>query len=402
MRPHHTRRYVFLVLALLLIAVIFLLPVLSGTAVPYHQVEAHPLVQQVVATGRVITPSRARIGSEISGVVVERLVREGDRVAPEDQLLVLRNDEQRARLQEAEAALARLIESERPQALVAVREAEVRMAQAEREVRRRRELLQRALISPETFELAEQSLAVERAAVERARLTAEALRAGGPEEALLRARVEEARTALSRTVIRAGVAGTILSRAAEPGDMVQPGQVLFEIALDGETEISVHADERNLAYLAPDQQAQCITDAFPDLVFPATLYYVSPLIDADRGTVELRLRVSDPPSWLRQDMTVTVSIETARRETALTIPDEALLEARNGRARVLVADGDHARSRQIELGLRASGRSEVLSGLAAGDNVLLAPVTEGSRVRLRAQDTAADRAGKGFVFPGEQ
>jgi HlyD family secretion protein len=395
-RTHQGRSFVFLATALLLIAAIFLFPALRGTAVPYHEIAARPLVQHVVATGRVITPSRARIGSEISGVVVERRVQEGDRVAPQDTLIVLRSDEQRARLQEAEAALRRLIESERPQALVALREAEIRLAQAEREVQRRRELVQRGLIAPEAFELAEQTAAVERTAVERARLNAEALRENGPEEALLRARLEEARTALSRTTIRAGVAGTILNRAAEPGDLVQPGQVLFEIALDGETEISVRADERNLAYLAPGQRAECITDAFPDTTFPATLYYVSPLIDADRGTVELRLRVPEPPAWLRQDMTVTVSIETARRETALTVPDEALMEVGNGRATVLIAEGRRARMREVELGLRASGVSEVLSGLAAGDRVLLAAVAEGSRIRPYPAPTGSGRAAGGI------
>ncbi len=391
MSLRQSRTFAFLIVALLLIGAVIVLPGMRGVAVSYHEVQARPLAQHVVATGRVITPSRTRVGSEISGVVRARYVREGDRVSAQDTLLSLRDEEQRARLQEAEAALRRLLESDRPQSRVALQEAEIRLVQAEREAQRRRELLDRGLIAAEAFELAERSASLERAAAERARLTTEALRENGPEETLLRARVEEARVALSRTVIRAGVSGTVLSRAAEPGDLVQPGQVLFEIALDGETEISVNADERNLAYLAPGQQAQCITDAFPDRVFPATLYFISPLVDADRGTVELRLRVPEPPAWLRQDMTVTVTIETARRDAALTVPDDALREVANGRARVLVANQGRAQAREIELGLRAAGTSEVRAGLTAGDKIILGTVAEGDRIRLRAGAGAPDR-----------
>lgn len=387
-------RPLLLLFAVLLVLAGAALLVLRGTAVASYQVEARPLVQHVVATGRVIAPSRARIGSEITGVVRERRVIEGDRIAPDDALLILRDDEFVARLREAEAALERLIQIDRPQSRIAVTEAEARLVQAERETQRRRELFERGLIAAEALELAERAETVERATTGRARLTEQALRSGGPEEALLRARVAEARVALSRTSVRAGVTGTVLSRAAEPGDLVQPGQVLFEIALDGATEISVNADERNLAHLALGQEAQCLTDAYPERPFPATLYFISPVIDVDRGTVELRLRVDDPPEWLRQDMTVTVAIETARRASALAIPDDALQQVNLGRASVLVAQDGRAQAREVRLGLRGDGMSEVVSGLSPGEYVIVDPVPEGTRVRLReaARGPASDQA----------
>lgn len=387
------RPFVLLGIVLLVFATAALLS-LRGIAVSSYRIEERPLVQHVVATGRVIAPSRARIGSEITGVVRERRVREGDRVAPDDPLLILRDEEFTARLREAEAALERLIQADRPQSRIAVTEAEARLAQAKRETQRRRELFDRGLIAAEALELAERAETVERAAAERARLTAQSLRPGGPEEALLRARVAEARAALSRTLVRAGVTGTVLTRAVEPGDLVQPGQILFEIALDGATEISVDADERNLAHLATGQRAQCLTDAYPEHPFPAILYFISPIVDIDRGTVELRLRIDDPPAWLRQDMTVTVGIETARRESALAIPDDALQQVGNGRASVLVAENGRARARDVRLGLRGGGMSEVLSGLSPGERVIVDPVPAGSRVRLHeiAHAPASDHA----------
>src|SRR5690606_20970426 len=106
----------------------------------------------------------------------------------------------------------------------------------------------------------------------------------------------------------------LLTRAAEPGDLVQPGQVLFTLALRGATEILAPLDEKNLPLLALGQEARVVSDAYPQRPFPATLHYIAPSIDPQRGTVDLRLRVEPAPDFLRQDMTVSVNIETGRRE----------------------------------------------------------------------------------------
>src|SRR5690606_8341568 len=91
-----------------LVAVLALFGKWRAPAVPAYRVEARPLVQNVVAAGRVIGVSRAQVGSQITGVVVERRVEEGDRVAPGDVLVVLRADDLAARVREAEAALTQL------------------------------------------------------------------------------------------------------------------------------------------------------------------------------------------------------------------------------------------------------------------------------------------------------
>lgn len=75
-----------------------------------------PLVQSVVATGQVITVSRAQVGSEVTGVVLERRVKEGDRVKPGDLLVVLKSDELAAQVRQAEVALNELATNRRPQA----------------------------------------------------------------------------------------------------------------------------------------------------------------------------------------------------------------------------------------------------------------------------------------------
>ncbi|THG76980.1 biotin/lipoyl-binding protein, partial [Pseudomonas sp. A-1] len=112
----------------------------QGPPLPGYRLETRPLVQRVVASGEVSSQSLARIGSELTGVVRARHVREGDAVKPGDLLLELDDREQRARLGEAEAALRQLIDAERPQARAALREAESQLQRAGSE-RQRRETL---------------------------------------------------------------------------------------------------------------------------------------------------------------------------------------------------------------------------------------------------------------------
>src|SRR5690606_34261569 len=131
----------------------------QGPVVPAYGMALHPLVQKVVATGRVVAASRVQVGSEITGVVVERRVKEGDRVEPGDVLIVLRAEELEARVREAQAALDQLTRSRRPQALAAAREADIRVAQARREAQRRDELLRARAVSREVKEQADQMLA---------------------------------------------------------------------------------------------------------------------------------------------------------------------------------------------------------------------------------------------------
>src|SRR5690606_13549098 len=110
---------------------------------------------------------------------------------------------------------------------------------------------------------------------------------------------------------------------------------LLEIAHAGATEIEVPVDEKNLSVLLEGQTAMCIADAWPERPFAATVDYIAPAIDAARGTVTVRLRVEPVPAFLRPDMTVTVNIETGRRERAVAVPNDALLPAQDGTPVVL-------------------------------------------------------------------
>ena len=368
----------------------------QGPEVQGYVLERRPLVQTVVATGRIMAPARTRVGSEITGVVLERPVEEGDRVVPGDPLLVLRADELAAQVREAEAVLSELATSRRPQAEVALERAEAELAQARRETARRRTLAERSLLAGEALEQAAEAETLARKAVDAARLTATALAPGNVEETLLRERLAALQARLDKAVVRAQVAGTVLTRDVAPGDLVQPGQVLFTIAQHGPTEIHVPLDERNLALLAQDQPAMAVADAYPQRPFPARVNFIAPRIDPQGGTVEVRLAVDPAPDFLRQDMTVSVNIETGRREQALAVANDALDQEQGNMAQVWVVQEGRVERREVTLGLRGLAMTEILDGLAPGDRVLADPMAtleEGARVRFTQR--AAPVSGSG-------
>ena len=356
----------------------------QGPLLPSCEVVSSPLIQPVVASGRVEKVSRTQIGSEITGVVLERLVQEGDRVSRGDVLLVLKSDEISAQVRQAEAELKELATTRRPQAEFDLANAKVQLEQAQREAVRRRNT-ELGILSAEEREKSIEAEKLARNNLESARLKVASLAPDKVEETKLREQLAALQAQLAKTKIRAEVSGIILTRNVEPGDLVQPSQTLFTIALDGATEIRVPFDERNLPLLALQQKAAVITDAYPDQPFPAHINFIAPSIDAQRGTVDVRLTVDPVPDFLRQDMTVSVNVETNKREQTLVIPNDALSSISGNKAMVILVRDRKIQRHPITLGLRGLVMSEVVAGLKEGDHVLTdaeSVLKDGIRVRI--------------------
>ncbi|MES2917536.1 MAG: efflux RND transporter periplasmic adaptor subunit [Pseudomonadota bacterium] len=359
---------------------------------PGYTVEQRPLLQRVVASGQVRSQSLARVGSEITAVVKSRHVREGDSVKPGDLLIELQDDEPLARVREAEAALKQLGAARRPQAEAALRQADSALALAGAERIRRDELFSRQLLSAEQREQARNAEVAARAARDQARLALSSLQGGGAEEQVLRERLAQAHAALAKTKLYARVAGTVQTRNVEPGDLVQPGRTLLEIARADSREIVVALDEKSLAPLRLGQVAQVVADAYPAAPVPARVTFIAPAVDASRGTVDIHLDLTADAPFLRQGMTVSVNIETARLARALVLPNDALHDLQGNRAVVFRVVAGRVEKAPVTLGLRSGTQSEIRAGLTAGDAVLATDAEPGSRVRVQAQSMAAANA----------
>jgi HlyD family secretion protein len=343
-----------------------------------------PLVQTVVATGRVRADSRARLGAQVTGVVRRVPVREGDTVSAgtllielDDRELAAAAAQARASVAQAEANLQQVRQVRRPVTLATLRQAEVAFQKAEADMKRATALRESGSVSEEEFDAARQAFEAARAQRDIARAQAEATDGEGADLRIAEATVAaaratlqsaEARLAYARVVAPGG--GVVLTRAVEPGDAVQPGRVLMELALEAPAMLSVVPDEKNLARLAVGQRALASADAFPAERFAARISSVSPVVDPAQGTVEVRLTVDSAPAYLRPDMTVSVDIEVARRDTTLVVPLEAVHDALTGTPWVYVIRNRRVVKQALRLGARGTTFGEVLEGLQEGEPVI--------------------------------
>lgn len=383
-----------LVVAALCVVVVFGVQKWRGPVLPGLTVELMPLELRIVASGEVRYQSLARIGSEMTGTVLARHVREGDRVNKGDLLIELNPDELQARLDQAKTLLQQLREVSRPQAQAALAEARHNLRQASREARRRETLAVKGVIAAEQLEQAQRIELNAKTALIRAQLVADSLAAGSTEEQLLQQRIVSAEAELAKTRIYAPFAGRVQTRNVEPGDLVQPSKVLLEIArsdgLDPDgvasdgLEVVVALDEKNFAPLKLQQPVHLIADAWPEQTVPGVVSFIAPAVDSSRGTIDVHISVLSDDSNFLQGMTVSANIIAAERERTLVLPNDYLLIGSAGQPQVLRWQDGAVRSLDVQLGLRNMTHSEILSGLAEGDVVVQAgKVSDGQRARVR-------------------
>lgn len=387
-----------LVVAALCVAAVFGVQKWRGPVLPGLTVEFMPLELRIVASGEVRYQSLARIGSEITGTVLARHVREGDRVSKDDLLIELNPDELQARLAQAKTLLQQLREVSRPQAQAALTEARDNLRQVSREARRREALAVKGVISAEQVEQAQRIELNAKTALTRAQLAADSLAVDGTEEQLLQQRIVSAEAELAKTRIYAPFAGRVQTRNVEPGDLVQPSKVLLEIArsdgLDRDgvasdgLEVVVALDEKNFAPLKLQQPVQLIADAWPEQTVPGVVSFIAPAVDSSRGTIDVHISVLADDAKRRniflQGMTVSANIIAAKRERTLVLPNDYLLTNSAGQTQVLRWQDGAVSALDVQLGLRNMTHSEILSGLAEGDVVVQASkVSDGQRARVR-------------------
>lgn len=393
-----TRKQAIGLIALMLIGgAAFTTHNLAGERTPAYLVEQGELHQSVVASGRVRTPRRIELATQIAGRVTAVLASEG-MVVEAGQLLVqldatelqAAHDQARATLTQSQARQRQLGDLSRPLAEQARRQAEANWQQAKKQQERSRELVERGFYSPAQLDEANRALAVAESQLRSGEVQLASNQPDGAEARVTQSAVEQSRAALalaeaklSYARLSSPVAGRILSRHIEPGDTAQPGKVLLLIAPLGDSQVTTQIDEKNIALLALGQSATISADAYPQVRFKATLSYIAPAVDAQRGSVEVRLLVPEPPAFLKHEMTVSIDIETGKKARAMQIPADSLRDAASLAPWVMVLRDGRAQRQAVKLGLRGSGRVEIIEGLALDEAVLPASlaVPEGRRLR---------------------
>lgn len=266
----------------------------------------------VTATGSVQPTTQVDVSSELSGTLASVDVDFNDPVTVGQVLARLDDTKVRAQLANAEAQLAGA-KARLAQAEATASESEANLTQ-QQELDRRGVSARRELISFQA-EAARAKAAVD---IARADLT------------LAEANLELARADLEKTVLRSPVAGIVLNRAVEPGQIVASSlntPVLFTLAEDlTRMELRVDVDEADIGRVAVGQKAVFTVDAHPDRSFPAVITQVRQAPEETDSIVTYKaiLSVDNPEGLLRPGMTATAVITVSERTDALLVPNAAL------------------------------------------------------------------------------
>ena len=402
------------------LALYLLRNVLLGTPTDMYAATSGELVQSVVASGRVISPQRVTVALQGTGRVRRVAVAEGQAVDAGQLLIELDNSDNQASLAQSVAAVAQaqaklqqLNELSQPVALQTLAQAQATALQARKTLDRNRDLVAKGFISQAAVDDAQRAVDVTISQVATAQAQVKTNTSDGSDRVLAKAALaqalagqELARVKLAQGKVLAPSSGVLISRSVEVGDIVQPGKALMVLAASGRTQILIQVDEKNLSKIALGQKAYASADAFASQRFDAVVAYINPGVDAARGSVEVKLDIANPPVYLRQDMTVSVDIETARRTATVVIATSSLEDAATDKPWVLVVRDKRAVKQFVTLGLWGDSRVEVLQGVAKDEGVIPKSklgIKAGQRVRARVKAVpppiAAAAAGKDPTAP---
>lgn len=368
-----------------------------GSAVVVDQTRRGNLVESVVASGHVETPFRVEIGSQITGTVEDVLVQEGERVGKGQHLISLESRELKASVVQAQGAVAQaearmrqLDELTQPSAREALTQAQANLLNAQQTFDRTAQLAKNGFATRAALDDAQKTLDVARTQERTAQFQVYTASPGGSDYVMAQTLLNQAHANLETAESRLGYAtisaprdGVLITRNVERGTVAQPGKALLVLAPAGEVQLVLQIDERNLGKISLGQKAMASADAYPDRRFAAVVSYINPGIDITRASVEVKLTVTDPPDYLRQDMTVSVDIEVATKNNTLVLPVRSVHDVLSGQPWVLGIKDGRAVKRPVRLGLRGNSHIEILEGMSENEDAipLNSGVLTGQRVR---------------------
>ena len=198
------------------------------------------------------------------------------------------------------------------------------------------------------------------------------------------ASVELAEARLAKTVIDAPFDGVVGLTTVSVGDYIEAGDDIVNLEKISPLKVDFRVPERYLRVIQVGRKVEVALDALPGEAHEGEVYAIDPRIRAEDRSVAVRARLPNPEGRLRPGLFARVRLIVDRRTQAIVIPEEALVP-RGDRRYVYKIVADKAELAEIQIGLRETGRVEIVSGLAAGDVIVTAgqaKVRPGSTLRI--------------------
>ncbi len=332
------------------------------------------------ASGYVTPRRRATVAAKITARVVEMLADEG---------MVVRAGQVLARLDDSDAV--KRLATARTGLDVAranVPVLEVNLANAERELQRQQDLEKEGVASVQALDLARTT---------RDGLKAQ-LAASHEEVRQGQANVATAEQDVENCTVRAPFAGIVVSKDAQPGEMVSPVSAGSGFTRTGiativdmdSLEIEVDVNEAYIARVSPAQKVVATLDAYPDWQIPARVRTVIPTADRQKATVKVRISFEALDPRILPDMGVKVAFLGEERRSDQSpvralVPREAVREV-DGRQVVFVFRDGMLERRAVSVGLARGSDLEINAGVSAGDQVVVRGpegLHDGERVKVK-------------------
>jgi len=360
-----------IILALAVVAVVIYF-VMGSEQDPIKVSAVHPeirIVEQTVSNTRAGTIDacrRSKMSPAMGGQIAFLHVKEGDLVQKDQVLIELWNKESKARVKETKA---RVQVSERSAQQVCILS-----DRAQREAKRKTELLQQGLASEEATEIAVSNAESQSAACDAALTQVEANQAS----------VEVVEASLERTMLIAPFNGVIAEIEGELGEYVTPSPVgvatkpTVDLIDSSCIYISAPIDEIDAPEVVSGMIARITMDAFGNQEFPATVRRVAPYVldlEKQARTVEIEAVFDNPDQTLLPGYSADIEVIIDRAEDTLSIPTQALM--RDNFVYVVDAETMTLTKKQIEIGIGNWQYTEVTNGLSIDDQIVLSVDREG-------------------------
>ena len=382
--PVRRRKVFYPVIAIIVIALIWAF-YFKGAAVEVEvtnvsQIYPSQTFTLLNASGYVVAQRKAAVASKITGRIVSINVEEGNHVKKGDLIARLENEDVTAMYEQARANL--------DAARAGLEQAKAELHDADVTFNRYKELMKSELVSKNDYDSAEARYKKAVAAVAEAQASINANKAA----------LSGAEVSLEYTLIRAPFDAVVLTKNADIGDIVTPlgaaenaKAAVVTIADMSSLQVEADVSESNLQYVKLGQPCEIQLDAFPDSRFRGSVHMIVPTADRSKASVMIKVKFLDNNDRILPEMSAKVAFlqrpVTPEEQKPRTVINTAAIIKNGSKKTVFLIRGGRAVETQLSTGEQFGDMLEVLSGVKAGDKVVLKPLDKlKDGVRIKVQE----------------
>jgi RND family efflux transporter MFP subunit len=335
-------------------------PPVSDDTIPVRlaSVTLRPLDQTIPVVGTLFPKDEAVLSAEVDGRVEKIMAEFGDRLADGQVVAHIDRLTYEAQVRQAEAALARTQAS---------------ATNSSRELKRVQELSRSAIASASDLDQAQASMEVAQAEVK------------SSEAALAIARLR-----LEKSEVKAPYDCAVAERIVGAGDYVKAGSPVYRVVNDGVLKYIMQVPERYAGDIRKEQEVRFTVDAWPSLTFTGRVFLIGPAVNTTTRAFNIGALVANRTRQLKASTFGRGQVLVREKVPTLMVPLDALVSFA-GITKVFIVENGLAKSRVVVSGRIQDQQQEILSGLKAGEQVVVSGQTklyDGAKVKL------ADAGGK--------